>query len=172
MILEIIHCTHPNDVIVILQFSRPYLLTQLALPHLEKTKGNIVNTSSIIAFSKPYEAAHWNVYGAAKSALNTWVKFDAQRLGKLGIRINSINPGPFLTNQIEKAIPDTLPQEEREKLKKKKEEKNAGATVFGRFGDMKELTPAYLLLADNEKSGFTTGSNWTVDGGMSFYGSE
>ena len=144
----------------------------MALPYLEKTKGNIVNTSSIIAFSKPYEAAHWNVYGAAKEALNTWVKFEAQRLAKRGIRINNVNPGPFLTNQIEKAIPQSLSQEEREQLKKKKEEKNASNTVFGRSGKMSELTPAYLLLADNEKSGFTTGSNWTVDGGMSFYAPE
>ncbi|KAE9549626.1 hypothetical protein FO519_007167 [Halicephalobus sp. NKZ332] len=144
-------------------------LSQNETPHKNYFAYNAVDSMGYV-YDLPL--INWTVYGAAKSALDTWTKYEAQRLAKLGVRINNINPGPFLTNQIEKAIPQELPQEEREKMKQKKEDLIAENTVFGRFGDMKELTPAYLLLADNDRSGYTTGSCWTVDGGMSYYAAE
>lgn len=147
-------------------------MTQLALPHLQKTGGNVINTSSIISFSKPYSTPNWPVYGAAKSALDTWTKFDAQRFAKFGVRINNINPGPFLTNQINKTLPENLSKEEKQQMKEKNEKLISHHTVFKRFGKMDELTPTYLHLADNKISSFTTGACWTVDGGMAFYADE
>lgn len=53
----------------------PFRLTQLALPYLEKTKGNIVNTSSIASAMKPMEHPSLSVYGLSKAALDTFTKY-------------------------------------------------------------------------------------------------
>ncbi|KAJ6217194.1 hypothetical protein RDWZM_008351 [Blomia tropicalis] len=67
-------------------------LTQLAVPYLEETKGNIINISSITAFV-PFNL----IYGSAKAALDMITKTSAKELGPKGIRVNSINPGPVVT---------------------------------------------------------------------------
>jgi len=63
-------------------------LTQLAVPHLEKTKGNVINISSAISI-KP----HVVVYSSSKAGLDMVTKCSALELGPKGIRVNSINPG-------------------------------------------------------------------------------
>ena len=60
-------------------------LTQLAVPHLEKTKGNVINISSVVSV-KPWVLA----YSASKSAVDMVTKCSALELGPKGIRVNSI----------------------------------------------------------------------------------
>jgi len=67
-------------------------LIQLAVPHLEKSQGNIINISSIAGL-KPYQP----VYSISKAALDMVTKTAALELGPKGIRVNSINPGPVNT---------------------------------------------------------------------------
>lgn len=67
-------------------------LTLLAREHLEKTKGNIVNISSVVAICPFYP-----VYGSTKAALDMITKTSAKELGPKGIRVNSVNPGPVQT---------------------------------------------------------------------------
>lgn len=67
---------------------RPVLrLLQLATPYLEKTKGSIVVTSSMLSF-KPI--AIYMPYCMSKAALDIMVKCLALDLGPKGIRVNSI----------------------------------------------------------------------------------
>ncbi|KAH7640990.1 dehydrogenase/reductase sdr family member 2-like protein [Dermatophagoides farinae] len=68
-------------------------LTQLAVPHLEKTKGNIINISSASSMV-PYGL----IYSSSKAALDMVTKSLAQELAPKGIRVNSINPGPVVTH--------------------------------------------------------------------------
>ncbi|KAJ6217240.1 hypothetical protein RDWZM_008397 [Blomia tropicalis] len=68
-------------------------LTQLSVPHLEKFKGNIVNISSIAAI-KPFQP----IYSISKAALDMVTKTSALELGPKGIRVNSVNPGPVVTD--------------------------------------------------------------------------
>ncbi|GMS93957.1 hypothetical protein PENTCL1PPCAC_16132, partial [Pristionchus entomophagus] len=85
-------------------------LSQLAVPHLEKTKGAIVNVSSIGAFLK---IGPMSFYAASKSALDQITVELAGSLIKKGIRVNSVNPGPVLTNFVVNA---GAPKEMSDKL--------------------------------------------------------
>ncbi|KAF8373566.1 hypothetical protein PRIPAC_79995, partial [Pristionchus pacificus] len=72
-------------------------LTQLSVPHLVKTMGAIVNVSSIGAY---HHLSPMVYYAAAKSALDQVTIQMAGSLIKQGIRVNSVNPGPVLTNAV------------------------------------------------------------------------
>lgn len=64
-------------------------LTKLAVPHLEKTKGNILNVSSAAGLRpKPNVLA----YCISKSAISMFTKCAALDLAPKGIRVNAINP--------------------------------------------------------------------------------
>lgn len=73
-------------------------LTKLAVPHLEKTKGNILNVSSACGLRvKPNLFA----YCVSKSAVNQLTKSAALDLAPKGIRCNSINPVVIKTSIFE-----------------------------------------------------------------------
>ncbi|CAG2115220.1 unnamed protein product, partial [Medioppia subpectinata] len=65
------------------------LLTQLALPHLEKTKGAIVNVSSVCGL-RSY--AGCSAYCMAKTSIDMFTKCISLELGPKGIRVNAVNP--------------------------------------------------------------------------------
>uniref|UniRef100_A0A7E4VS22 NAD(P)-binding protein n=1 Tax=Panagrellus redivivus TaxID=6233 RepID=A0A7E4VS22_PANRE len=147
-----------------------FRLVELATPHLEKTKGNIINVSSIVGISKNQEfGPEALVYAMTKSALDRYTQNVNQSLMKKGIRINNINPGPFQSNFGRRGGGDAkndevLLSEDFPKVILK-------STPAGRFGQPEELVPAFLLLAD-EKSSFITGALWVLDGGMSTWAPE
>lgn len=62
-------------------------LTQLAVPHLEKTKGNIVNVSSIGAV-RPF--AQLMYYCMAKAAVDHFTRSMATLLAGTGVRVNGV----------------------------------------------------------------------------------
>ena len=159
------------EILTIVVFS-PYRLTHLALPHLQKTRGNVINTSSVCAISKQKDSPVLAIYGTSKAALDTWVKYDSARFAKLGVRINNINPGPFDTNIISRSLPEDIPEEAKTALSEKIGKDITDSGPLKRWGKLDELVPAYLLLADNNASSFTLGSCWIIDGGMAYYGSE
>ncbi|KAH9397547.1 Peroxisomal 2,4-dienoyl-CoA reductase [Tyrophagus putrescentiae] len=67
-------------------------LTALAVPYLEATSGAIVNISSV-AGTMPFGI----VYSSSKAALDMATKASALELGPKLIRVNSIQPGPIVT---------------------------------------------------------------------------
>ena len=60
-----------------------------AIPHLEKTKGSIINTASVSG-----TGGDWNMspYNAAKGAVVNFTRSLAMDLGKRGIRVNAVCP--------------------------------------------------------------------------------
>jgi NAD(P)-dependent dehydrogenase (short-subunit alcohol dehydrogenase family) len=73
----------------------PFLLTQLAIPHLVKTKGNIVNVaSSMTTKHKPGML----VYTLLNTAMEKFTLLAAAELVTEGVRINIVSPGPTRTN--------------------------------------------------------------------------
>lgn len=65
------------------------LLTSLAAPHLEKTKGNVINISSVASL----RARKNNVsYSISKAALDCFTQCAALELADKSIRVNSVNP--------------------------------------------------------------------------------
>jgi 3-oxoacyl-[acyl-carrier protein] reductase len=67
-----------------------FLVTDAAVPHLEKTRGTVVFVSSTAG--QRGEARH-SAYAASKGALISYTKSLAAELGPRGIRVNCVAPG-------------------------------------------------------------------------------
>lgn len=132
-------------------------LTKLCVPHLEKTRGNIVTVSSVSAL-KP--VPNWLSYGMSKAALDQFTKISALDLAPRGIRVNSVNPAAIRTPIIQTA---GYTAEQSDKLF------DGVSTKYplGRAGDVFDTSAAIAFLADNKLASFLTGVRLPVDGGAS-----
>ncbi len=86
-----------------------FLVTDAAIPHLEKQRGSIVFVSSTAG--QRGEARH-SAYAASKGALISYTKSLAAELGPRGIRVNCVAPGWVETDMTAAALSD--PREQRE----------------------------------------------------------
>ena len=121
-----------------------------ALPHLAKTKGNIVMTASIAAIGG---MAGGTAYTASKYGVAGLVNQIACECAAQGVRVNGVAPGSITTN-IGRGLPvvdDVIKWA-------------IAATPLGRFGEPEEIAMPILFLASNEAS-FITGTLLRVDGG-------
>lgn len=132
----------------------PVELTKLAVPHLEKTKGNVVNISSIGA-SMPIKEL--TSYCMAKAALDMYTKCASLELAPKGIRVNTVSPGAIIT-----PIFGTLGVRAEES--KQMMEMELPKYPVGRLGQVADTTNAILFVA-NEKTSFINGTILVVDGG-------
>ena len=131
-----------------------YHLTMLAVPHLEKTKGNIVNVSSVNGIrSFPGVLA----YNVSKAALDQFTRCVALELAPKQVRVNSVNPGVIVTELQKRG---GLDAEKYEKFL----EHSKTTHALGRTGDPSEVAKAVVFLASDESS-FSTGVCLPVDGG-------
>lgn len=128
------------------------LLTTLAIPHLKKTKGCIINISSNL-HSKCVH--HGFAYCTAKAALTMFTKSIAVDLAP-DIRVNSISPGPIATLMSSRCNMDV--DSFRSSVGK--------ACLTNRVGEAAEVARLVLFLASSE-SAFITGSDFIIDGGSS-----
>ncbi|XP_045494109.1 3-oxoacyl-[acyl-carrier-protein] reductase FabG-like [Colias croceus] len=132
----------------------PYHLTMLATPHLIKSKGNIVNVSSVTGMrSFPNVLA----YCMSKSALDQFTRCVALELGQKGVRVNAVNPGVITTGLHKKG---GMNETEYAAFLKKCAETHA----LGRAGDTKEVSSVIAFLASDAASNIT-GATLPVDGG-------
>ena len=105
--------------------------------------GSIINTSSIeglrgTPWAHGYVASKWGLRGLTKSA--------AMELAPHGIRVNSLHPGRISTPATDQMPEDLIP------------------IPLGRPGRVEEVATFVLFLASDEAT-FTTGSEFTMDGG-------
>lgn len=129
-------------------------LTKLAVPHLVKTKGNIVNISSIAGL-KPFKDA--TSYCMSKAALDMFTKCASLELAPKGIRVNAVNPGLIVTPILKNiGLDDAMLQDFIEQEKE--------TYPVGRVGIVADTSNAILFVA-NEKSSFINGALLVVDGG-------
>jgi len=130
-----------------------YLLSKYAVPHLRKTRGVIVNTSSVLALKGVKNRA---AYSASKGAVVSLTKAMAADYMEDGIRVNCICPGtidtPSLAHRLSQ-FPD--PEEARKQF--------IARQPMGRLGTSEEIAEGILYLALAE---FATGISLSVDGGM------
>ncbi|CAL5222895.1 g5324 [Coccomyxa viridis] len=83
----------------------PVQLTEHAMPHLSKNKnGAVINLSSLSAIQVNPDSFAYNV---AKAAMDHVTKTQARKYTKLGVRVNSVNPGYVDTEIFDVMVKDT-----------------------------------------------------------------
>ena len=124
-----------------------FLMTRFAVPHLQKTAGNIVATGNEVG---TLGMADNTPYGGAKGFVHAFIKGVAVEQAKYGIRANCVCPGP-----IDKASQECETADERARL---------ASTPMGRRGTAEEIANVFTFLASDMAS-YVTGALWVVDGG-------
>ena len=127
-----------------------------AVPHLRKTRGTVVNISSMTAVLGQDRSS---AYAASKAAQVGLTKALAVELGREGIRVNAILPSNIdtpLMRQWAATLDD--PESALERV--------AALQVFGRMGTPEEIGRVALFLA-TEDSSFITGQAIEAEGGAS-----
>lgn len=120
-------------------------------PLAEHKRGRIVNIASIAGFASLFEVA---AYNSSKAGVIALTKTLAIEWGREGINVNAIAPGVFRTEMNEKLLDGT----ERGREYKLR-------TPLGRFGKIRELVGAAVLLASDWAS-YINGATLPVDGGF------
>jgi NAD(P)-dependent dehydrogenase (short-subunit alcohol dehydrogenase family) len=115
-------------------------------------RGAIVNVSSVHAHVPNALTPH---YDATKSAIESLTRNLALLLGRFGVRVNAIAPGPIDVTGGE--LPEGYTAEARDSQRR--------ATGLGRFGRPEEMAAAIAFLASDEAS-YITGTTLVADGGF------
>uniref|UniRef100_A0A069DY41 Dehydrogenase n=1 Tax=Panstrongylus megistus TaxID=65343 RepID=A0A069DY41_9HEMI len=131
-----------------------YHLTMLAVPYLIKSKGNIVNVSSVNGIrSFPGVLT----YCMSKSAVDQFTNCVALELAPKQVRVNSVNPGVTITELQKRG---GMNEEAYAKFLERSKETHA----LGRPGMPEEVANTITFLA-SELASFITAANLPVDGG-------
>jgi NAD(P)-dependent dehydrogenase (short-subunit alcohol dehydrogenase family) len=129
------------------------LMTKYALPHLQKTYGNIVSTGSEAGMiGHPKNA----IYGGTKAFIHSFMRGIAVEQAAYGVRANCVCPGPIDTAWTHKS---TGPMDTELATMV------VAATPMGRRGTPEEVANVFCFLASDEAS-FVTGALYAVDGGI------
>lgn len=128
---------------------------------LEKRRGVVLNISSMNSY-KPLTKIP--AYSAAKASINNFTEWLSVHLAKIGIRVNAIAPGFFITNQNRFLVMD-----EKTGGYSPRGQKIVDNTPMGKFGEPDDLQGASLYLL-SDISSFVTGIVIPVDGGYNAFG--
>ena len=135
------------DKISNLNIKSVFVMSKVAVPYLEETKGVIINISSMVSI---YGQPSGVMYPASKFAVNGLTKSLARELAPRGIRVNAVAPGIIETDMVA-----SLPKEVIEPLIK--------TIPIGRIGTSQDVANAVLFLSSDLAS-YVTGEILSVDG--------
>jgi NAD(P)-dependent dehydrogenase (short-subunit alcohol dehydrogenase family) len=135
-----------------------WLGLKYVIPHIQKRGGGSIILTSSTAGIKGFPGV--SVYSATKHALKGIMRSVANECGSMGIRVNTVHPGPIKTHmmdEVEEGLAPGHPEQVREAFKT--------ATLLGRYGSPEEVARLMLYLACEESS-YSTGAVFMVDGGL------
>jgi NAD(P)-dependent dehydrogenase (short-subunit alcohol dehydrogenase family) len=130
----------------------PWFLTRALAARMvhDQRGGSIVFVSSLhdrLIRTRPH-------YSASKAAVAMLVKELASLLGPHRIRVNAVSPGIVHSAHVPPPVNDC----ERRRLQ--------ALIPLGRIGEPREVAQMISLLLNDESSGYVTGANVNVDGGL------
>ena len=126
---------------------------KLALPHLRRTQGNIINLSSLVG---TIGQLHATTYVATKGAITAFTKALAIDEAEHRVRVNSVSPGNIYTPLWQEAI-DAAPDPDECRAE------GEAAQLLGRMGTIEEVGKLCLFIAS--EATFTTGVDHVISGG-------
>src|SRR6202795_2843962 len=125
-----------------------FIATQAALKHM-KDGGRIIMIGSSVG--ERVLVPGLVPYSATKGAVKIFTQGLSREVGRRGITVNNVQPGPIDTDLNPAAGDWAVPQK--------------AATALGRYGHVDEVAALVAFVAGPESS-YITGSNLTVEGGM------
>jgi meso-butanediol dehydrogenase/(S,S)-butanediol dehydrogenase/diacetyl reductase len=126
-------------------------LTREALPHLQRTKGNIVNVSTVAASAVMAPAS---IYSSSKAAVDHFTRLLAAEVGGHGIRVNAVSPGLTETDMAMGFLSDPNTKKAME-----------AQTPLGRIGTSEDIARVTIFLASPD-AGWVTGQILQASGGI------
>lgn len=136
--------------------------TKAVIPYMKaQGSGVVINIASMYGMVSPDPSIYGETgldsppnYGAGKAAIIQFTRYTACHLAKDNIRVNSISPGAFPNEEVQKH------EEFIGDLEKK--------IPLGRIGKPEDLKGIVLFLA-SDASSYITGTNMVVDGGWTVW---
>src|SRR6202795_1024345 len=125
-----------------------FIATQAALKHM-KDGGRIIMIGSSVG--ERVLVPGLVPYSATKGAVKIFTQGLSREVGRRGITVNNVQPGPIDTDLNPAAGDWAVPQK--------------AATALGRYGRVDEVAALVAFVAGPESS-YITGANLTVEGGM------
>lgn len=140
------------DKVIAVNLTAVYTTIKNAARHMKKTGGGrIIVTSSVAA--QINEAIVGTPYMPAKAGVDHLVRNTAMELGRFGIHVNCISPGPFMTNIAGGRLKNPADRKAFEEQ-----------SLIGRIGDPDDVKGLALYLA-SPASSYVTGAQFVIDGG-------
>lgn len=142
---------HDFDRVMATNLRGPWFFTRRIAEDLvaRRASGSFVFVSSLhdrFVHTRPH-------YSASKAAISMLVKELAQRFGPHRIRVNAVSPGAVRTHRVPP----------------KEEERFASLIPLGRLGEPRDVARIVAVLLSDEWSGYLTGANVPVDGGLALH---
>ncbi len=129
-----------------------FFASRAVMPHLIKTGGSIVNTSSVSGIGGDWGMS---AYNASKGAVTNLTRALALEFGGKGVRVNAINPSLTRSELTEDMLSDEATMK-----------RFAERCPLGRAAEPEEVADVILFLA-SPLARFVNGVNLPVDGGVS-----